>query len=157
MGDARALKTEFAKVGEVMSARQRTVNGVLCTVAAIVYGVVGIMFLFNMFHQPLPSRERILGAGACVAVAVIICSWRFSYRLLPVLPGKRMRLAVAFLSSVLSGVCTALLLRFIPASTGTPVSFVIPILWAILPVAIAASFIFALEEAAYRKIAAPGF
>jgi hypothetical protein len=151
MGDARALKTEFAKVGAVMSPRQRTANFVVCAIAAILYGLFGGAFLFNLFGHPLVFRERMLGVGACVLVAVILLSWRFSYRFLPVLPTKRMRLAAALLGCLLSGLCTAMLLRFFLANASTEVAVAIAVLWAILPGAIAASLIFGLEEAAYRK------
>ena len=160
IGHASTLKAEFAKVGEVMSARQRNMNWLVCATASFFYGALGVMILFPRLIGPLAFRERMLMAGASVLVAMALCSWRYFCRFLPVIFSKRKRTAVAFLSIIIGSICMAGLQHFDPgtftaftSSASVPISSVIAVLWALLPGAIVLSVIIGLEEAAYRKIA----
>jgi len=153
IGQAGTLRKEFGKVGEVMSERQRKFNFVFCGVVAIVFGLTGVSLLFPSSGNLMAFHERLLGSGAFVSVALILWSWRFSCGFFPVLC-KRMRIVVAFLCIVSSGLCAALLLRFMLLSVNTTGQLLAATAWTMLPLALAASIIFALEEAAYRKTAA---
>jgi len=153
IGGANALRKEFGKVGESMSARQRKFNIIVCGVAAVLLGLSGVTLLFPSFGKSpsLSFHERLPVSGAFVSVALILWSWQFSYRFFPAL-SKRTRIIVAFLCSVLSGLCAVLLLHFILLSANTVGQFAAAA-WIMIPLALAASIIFALEEAAYRKTA----
>jgi hypothetical protein len=156
LGPARILRKEFGKVGEVMSSRQRKFNVVFCSMIAILCGLAGIACLFPMGRTPSAFRERMLEGCAFLSFAVILYSWRIGYRLLPVLPGKWIRIAVAFVSMVASVVCTVTLANFIAGSASALAPFEVTCLWSSLPTVIAAAFIFGLEEAAYRNTTAFG-
>ena len=161
IGQAGTLRKEFGKVGEAMSARWRKFNIIVCGVAAVLLGLTGVGFLFLSFGKtPSPSfHERLSLSGAYVSVALIFWSWRFSYRFFPAL-SKRMRIIVAFVCVVLSGLCAVLVLHLVLPSVNSidqlrhaSVQVMAEALWTTLPLALAASIIFALEEAAYRKTA----
>ena len=71
-----------------------------------------------------------------------------------------MRMIVAFLCIVLSGLCAVLVLHLVLPSVNSidqlkhaSVQVLAEALWTTLPLWLAASIIFALEEAAYRKTA----
>jgi len=150
IGQAGSLRKEFGKVGEVMSARQRKFNFAICGVAAILLGLTGLEILFT--PPTLAFHERLLVSGAFVSVALILWSWRFSCGFFPVL-SKRMRIIVAFLCIVLSSLCTVLGLHLVLLSVNSIDQLLAAAAWTMLPLALAANLIFALEEAAYRKTA----
>jgi hypothetical protein len=155
IGQASVLRKEFGKVGGAMSARQRRFSIIVCGVGAVLLGLSGVAILFPSFDDSpsLSFHERLSVSGACVSVALILWSWRFSYSFFPAL-SKRMRIIIAFLGGVLSGLGAVLLLRFTLLSANTPGQILAAAAWMTVPLALAASIIFALEEAAYRKTAA---
>jgi cytochrome b subunit of formate dehydrogenase len=154
IGGANALRQEFGKIGEVMSARQRKFNIIVCGVAAVLIGLTGVMLLFPSFGKSpdLSFHELLPVSGAFISAALILWSWRFSYICFPPL-SARTRMIVAFLCIVLSGVCGVLLLNFTLMSANTFCQVCAAVCWMLIPLALAASIIFALEEAAYRKTA----
>lgn len=176
IGQPSALKTEFAKVGQRMSDLEHKVTWILCGVLVLGDVLLGLAVLLNMYPPvPLPLHERVLGATACFLFPVILWSWRFTYRYLPVIPSKGKRVLIGLLSCILSGGCTSLLMQFIPESTTDTLALsqaymlglvesmpeVAPdsgrlfgaIFWAFLPWVAGASLFFGLEEAAYHKLA----
>jgi hypothetical protein len=154
IGGADALREEFGKVGDSMSARQRRFNIIFCGVAAVLFGLCGVTLLFRSFgNSPgLSFNERLPVSGAFVSVALILLSWQFSYRCFPAL-SRRTRIIVAFLCSVLSALCLALWVHLVLLSANTVGQFAAAVVGMMLPLALAASITFGLEEAAYRKTA----
>jgi hypothetical protein len=158
IGGADALRKEFGKVGESMSARQRKFNIIFCGVAAVLFGLSGVTLQFLSFGKSpsLSFYERLPVSGAFISVALILWSWRFSYRRFPAL-SKRMRITVAFLCSVLSCLCTVLWVHLVLLSANTVGQFAAGVGGMMIPLALAASIIFGLEEAVYRKTAMSDF
>ena len=144
IGGADALRKEFGKVGDSMSAWQRKFNIIFCGVAAVLLGLSGIILLFASFASPLSLsfHARLSVPGAFVSAALILWSWRFSYRFFPAL-SKQTRIIVALLCIFLSGLCSVLLLHFTFLSDN-PVVLFAGTACRIIPLALAASIIFAL-------------
>jgi len=156
MGEARALKAEFAKVGEVMSARQRKINLGVCAFASILFGLAGISFLFGLGRDTLDFRARISAGAVFVSSAVILISWKLLHRYLPVLGGKRKRTAVCL--AILSvGLGVMMLLQLILESASDAIWITALFGSLLLPLVMATSLVFGLEEAAYRKVVVTRF
>jgi hypothetical protein len=165
IGQAGTLRKEFGKGGEVMSARVRKFNIIVCGVTAVLFGLTGVRLLFPSFGKsPSPSfHERLTISVVFVSAALILWSWRFSYRFFPVF-SKQMRIIVAFLCIVLSGLCAVLAWHLVLPSVnsidqltnlsrGEQEQLIAGAAWIMLPLPLALSIIYALEEAAYRKTA----
>jgi hypothetical protein len=103
----------------------------------------------------LDFRDRMSAGAVFVVSAVILSSWKPLHRFLPVLDRIRMRTAVS-LTIVAGGLGVMMLLQFIPESASVPIPFTI-LLGTLLPGAVAASLVFGLEEAAYRKVVTKTF
>jgi membrane protease YdiL (CAAX protease family) len=159
IGQAGTLRKEFGKVGEVMSARWRKFNFAICGVVAILFGLTGVTFLFPK-SPSVSFHERLSVSGAFVSVALIFWSWRFTYGFFPVL-SKRMRIIVSFLCIIMSCLCAVLVLHLVLPSVNSidqlnhaSVQVIAEAAWImLLPLSLAVSIIYALEEAAYRKTA----
>lgn len=158
IGQAGILRKEFGKVGETMSARVRKFNFAMCKWVAILLGLTGLDMLIA--SPRVPFHERLSPSGAFVSVALIFWSWRFAYGFFPVL-SKRMRIIVSFLCIILSCLCAVLVLHLVLPSVNSidqlnHASFqvIAEAAWImLLPLSLALSIVYALEEAAYRKTA----
>jgi len=150
---SKAIQDEFARTCEVMSERDRQVAHLFFAVVALLYVLLGVGFLLNALQaEPMPLRQKWLGAGASFLIPAICWSWRHLSAFLPVLPARRKRLALVVLSTVGGGLCTAALVHFIPTGVMEPRgAHAGTLLWTFLPLVIGITFIFGLEDAAYRK------
>ena len=154
IGQAGTLRKEFGKVGEVMPARQRKFNFAVCGVAAILSGLAGLVILFMPFGDSSRTalHERFLLSGGFFCAALNLWSWRFWRGFFPVL-SNGMRMIVAILCSVWSGFCAVRVLHLVLSSVNSIDQLLAGAAGMTVPFALAASLIFALEEAAYRKTA----
>jgi hypothetical protein len=88
----------------------------------------------------MPSSERLLG-GIALALFPVIWSWRFTYRLLPVIPASAVgkTAAVWWLSGVFGLLCTVALVQLIPLDANGFIEsrFLGVFVWTWLPVVIA--------------------
>ena len=154
IGEAGVLQAEYAKIGEIMSARERKVTWILCAVCVVADFLIGIALLLNLLpHESLALRDRMLAAGAWLFFPALLWGWRYTYRFLPVIYDKRKRLLVAGVSCALGVLCSGILLALIPAGASDPGLFISGFAWALLPAFLGATLIVGLEEAAYQKLA----
>jgi hypothetical protein len=152
LGSPAAVQQEFGKVGKVMPAWARKLYYTACAVVTVPCCAVGLILLSNIHHSHAARGEGISLAGAILSEGLLLSSWMFLWRFLPVLLPKT-RIGAELVCIVLSGPCVSILLRLLLLGAGTREEFAIAVAWAIIPMWVACAFIFGLEEAAYRKTA----
>jgi hypothetical protein len=90
IGRSDLLKAEFAKVAGTKRAGLGKVLGAACCWIALPLSALAVP---NFLMIPeLGIRERILGSVAVVLTFFSIASWRFSYKFLPAIHNRRVRL-----------------------------------------------------------------
>jgi hypothetical protein len=91
IGQSEALKAEFAKVTGIKDVRWGKVVGIACCLAALPLPAWAVPSFLTV--PELTKGERLLGSAAVVLTFLSLASWRFSYRILPVIRNRRARLA----------------------------------------------------------------
>jgi hypothetical protein len=92
LGQASVLRAEFAKCGGLKEARSGKVIGIACCAFAGLFSLLVLPRLLTI--QELSMTERIWGLAAIAVTMLSIVSFRFSYRWLPVIRERRLRMAV---------------------------------------------------------------
>jgi hypothetical protein len=105
-----------------------------------------------------PFTEFPAVPGAWAFAPVIVGQWRLSYRLLPALADRRVRVGAWAAGSILGTCCTALLLHYFAIPEGDPfaVRDAGAVILAFVPMGLGGSLLFGLNEAAWRKVPARG-
>lgn len=92
IGRASALEAEFAKVARLKEARQGKVIGIACCAFAGLFSLLlGPRFLTI---DELSMAERMWGWAAVAVTVLSVVSFRFSYKFLPVIRDRGIRMAV---------------------------------------------------------------
>src|SRR4051812_43917621 len=149
IGHVTALRSEFAKVNEVSREKRKFIS-LFFVASALPYSWAGT---FALLHIEMPLNERILGFGAVIITALLICSWPFLWKFLPGICNRRARKAVQFVCNLFALVWLPsyfyLILPHFDFNLGR---LVVAILWAIVPAAALASISSALDETANKKV-----
>lgn len=93
IGQSEAIEAEFANVTGIKAVRWGKVVGIACCLTALplpAWAVPSFLIL-----PELTMGERLLGSAAVALTFLSLASWRFSYRMLPVIRNRRARLATA--------------------------------------------------------------
>ena len=158
IGQAHALRREFAKLGPVRKVRVWRVMAVACSTFA---GFFSLMIAPKLFgHHEASVAERMLGLAGVLLTILSIPGWRYGYMFLPVISNPRVRLALGA-TCCFAGVVwmwlfiTAILpqLLQLPADdSGFSVGLVLAaIAWAFTLLAMFGGIAYGLEEAARRR------
>jgi hypothetical protein len=91
IGQARALKSEFEKNDVSIGARFVELTGIAWGVIAGVFSLWTLLLLFTF--QEANWFGRMLGL---VAIALTVSSWRYGYRVLPVIRHQHVRTVIGF-------------------------------------------------------------
>lgn len=92
LGQACLLKAEFAKSGGLKEARPGKVIGIACCTFAGLFSLfLGPRFLTI---RELSMAERMWGLAAVALTVLSLVSFRFSYKFLPVISDRRVRMTV---------------------------------------------------------------
>jgi hypothetical protein len=134
IGEAHALKSEFAKARKAPKAF-RKLMGFACVV------LVGFIFLLSGFtfsQMRLSPGEQILAYAAVAFTLVAACGWRFAVPFLPVIPNKRKRVAVGSACILFGFLCTSLFTNFVLPHFERNHDGQIPAVgfWAVFPIAV---------------------
>ena len=134
IGEAHALKTEFAKAGQAPEALQR----IMLVACVVLVGFILLLSGFTFFQMQMSPGEQIMAYTAVALTLVAACGWRYAVPFLPVISNKRKRIAVGS-ACILSGFlcasffCNVILPRFENNHDGQipAVGF-----WAVFPIAV---------------------
>ena len=163
MGKSGLLKAEFAKLGGLKEARPGKVIGIACCAFAGLFSLLWMPALLTI--RELSMTERMCGLGAVALTALSIGSWRFSYKFLPVIRNRPVRMAIGVTCGVAGTVWmmvfTNVLLRVIVSrvltdsgsdALGPIFKIAISALWALALTAVLGGIAYGLEEAASRDM-----
>jgi cation transport ATPase len=165
IGRSDLLKAEFAKIKESKEKLMSRIIGIACCVFTSLYSLMLAPHLF-LIHE-LSPMERILGMTAVIITLVSLVGLKFSYKILPVIRNKRVRIwivamcglvAVAWLgifSSLLPNVIVPYVFRNINVNAPTEslqalFAAGLSLLWAMTLAAVLGGAAYGLEEAARR-------
>ena len=154
IGQARALRSEFGKNDVSIGARFVELTGIAWGVIAGLFSLWTLFFLFTI-HE-VNWVGRMLGL---VAIASTVLSWRYGYRVLPVIRHRHVRTLMGFAGCIVSilwmGTFVKLILPslvVLPTKTDTsPAWLMVSFLWAWTVAATLASTAHGLKKVASRK------
>ena len=153
IGQARALRSEFEKNDVSIGARFVELTGIAWGVIAGLFSLWTLFFLFTI-HE-VNWVGRMLGL---IAIASTVLSWRYGYRVLPVIRHRHVRTMIGFAGCVASilwmGTFVKLILPslvVLPTKVDTsPARLMVSFLWAWTVAAILASTAHGLKKVASR-------
>lgn len=166
IGRSDLLKAEFAKIRGGAETRLGKIIGIALCVLAAGFATMATPVLCTV--PEIKTGQRLLGFGAIGVVLFAVASWRFSYKFLPIIRGRRARMAASIgcglagalwlyvfggllvfviVPYVLNGSRVAPTENFFPAFT-IGISF----LWAIALAASLGAIAYGLEEAGQRQL-----
>jgi len=163
LGQSSLLKAEFAKINRFKWSRPAQIMGIaLCALAGIIVSFVGPAFLTI---REMTIGQRLAGLAAAAVTVFAIASWRFSYRYLPVIRHRWLRMAAGLASGVAGVVWLyafgALLFYVIvprafssgalPENSFPAFNILLAFVWAIAFSAVLGGIAYGLEEAARRR------
>ena len=108
IGQVRALRSEFEKNDASIGARFVELTGMAWGMIAGLFSLWFVLLLFTT-HE-VNWGGRMLGL---VAIASTVLSWRYGYRVLPVIRHRRVRTLIGFASCVASVVWMAIFVKLI--------------------------------------------
>jgi hypothetical protein len=154
IGQARALRSEFEKNDVSIGARFVELTGIAWGVIAGLFSLWTLFFLFTI-HE-VNWVGRMLGL---VAIASTGLSWRYGYRVLPVIRHRHVRTLMGFAGCIVSilwmGTFVKLILPslvVLPTKADTsPARLMVSFLWAWTVAATLASTAHGLKKVASRK------
>jgi hypothetical protein len=94
IGSATRLKTEFRNAGVPLETRFVNLAGIACGTIAFLFSV---WILLAISLREVDFGSKILGLSA---VAVTVLSWRYGYKLLPLVRDQRSRTLIGFIGCV---------------------------------------------------------
>jgi len=154
IGQAQALKFEFEKAGISLEARFVKLAGMACGIVAALFSLWILLVLLTV---PEPNlTERVLGL---IAIAIMILSWRYRHRFLPVIHRQQIRTVIGGLCCLASIGGMMLFIKAIvphflnlPAGTDLPVGqMLVSFVWAWAGMAILGGVGYGLTEAAPKS------
>jgi hypothetical protein len=155
IGSANPLNQEFAKVATSRDARQWKLQQIAFTAGATLFPLwlTAMVFFKVGGFTKLTSGERLSGLAAVAVFALLFWGGRLGYRMLPVIPSKRIRDAITCACFALVALWWIVSLRIIaPHYDFTVGQFVVVFLWGFLtPAGIFAGLAWGLETAAWKK------
>jgi hypothetical protein len=150
-GQAETVGAEFAKTSERKARRERKLK-MLCLAYAGVCYVMPLALSARHIRLELDSTQLWLVVAAVALTEISLFSGLFLYRLLPVIPEKRIRARVQFLSALPLFIW---LLVFAYGILGrlelTLGQIMVVTLWSITPLAVFGGLIVGLDEAVHRR------
>jgi len=151
LGQANALKREFARAGRSTAAQLVKLAGIACLVIA---GSFSLLILSALSHHASGLLFKLLGLSA---MAATFLSWRYGYRFLPVIRNQAVRTAIGGACCLAGIVWIQLCIHFVPhfmvhpAGADLPFGqFMAAFLWAWNLMAILGGMAYGLERAARR-------
>jgi cation transport ATPase len=160
IGQAHALKSEFAKVGGTKGARRWRLVGIVHSALASLFSLAMLLGLFAW--SGVSVAARLFGSAAVAVTVLSFFGWRYSHRFLPVIRNQRVRMVVEIACSLSGAVWMALFSTLVVAhffdtcdrvDVRHVVQFAIVYLWAMTLMAILGGVAYGLEEAAGRQTA----
>lgn len=165
IGQSDLLKAEFAKVSGTKGVQWGEAVGIACCLAALPLPVWAIPGFLTA--RELPMTERLLGLAAVALTFLSVASWLFSYRYLPVIHNRRLRLRVT-IACGLGGMAWLYSFSILLFSVIVPHLFSessaiqrgdsrpifamgVAVLWAMALAAVLGGIAFGLEKAARRR------
>jgi hypothetical protein len=160
MGEAGALKNEFAKVGETKEAREWKLTQIMLLSGPLfgsLFMLPWVVFKLGVFSDITPA-EQASGLAAVGAMVLFGCGGLLAYRLFPVIPNKKVRGAICVSGGVLASVWIMLFCHLILLHADFTLSqMLVAVLWGFLmPWGIVCGLVGGLEKAAWegtRRIA----
>jgi len=151
IGQAETVGAEFAKTSERKARRERKLKLHCLAYAGLCY-VMPLALSASHIREQLDSTQLWLVVAAVALTEVSLFSGLFLYRLLPVIPEKRIRTRVQFLSAA---PLLIWLLVFVYGILGklelTLGQIMVVWLWGITPLAVLGGLIVGLDEAVHRR------
>ena len=147
IGQVNALKTEFKKIGISMETQFVKLMGIACWMVGGLFSLWILLVLLTVHEAHL--TDRLLGLAP---VAVIILSWLYGDRFLPIIRHHHARSAIGVLCCLASVGGMMLFIKFIPHFLGQiPVGqMLVSILWAWTAITILGGTVCGLEKAAQK-------
>jgi hypothetical protein len=158
IGQASALKAEFAKAGGTREARLQRLVGIAYSTFAGFFSLGTLPNLLTI--SKVSVVERVFGSVAVAATILSFFGWRYSHRFLPVIRNKRARRAVEIACGLSGAVWLVLFSNIVLAhffDTRTDDLYVrigqfgVAFLWAMTLMAVLGGIAYGLEEAARRR------
>jgi len=154
IGQARALKSEFEKNDASIGARFVELTGIAWGVIAGVFSLWSLLLLFTC--EEASWFGRMLGL---VAIALTVSSWRYGYRVLPIIRHQHVRTLIGFACCAASIVWMGTFVKLILPSLivlptkvdASPTRLMVSFLWAWTVAAILASAAHGLKKVASRQ------
>ena len=151
IGQGKALKAEFTKVGEIKHKRERKMMRIFCPTFAFLY----LLWCSHaLFRKDISAAERISGFVAVALFVLIWCSMPQFYRFVPVISNKRTREVVQAVTALFWPVCGGLAANFVLPHFDLIIGqLFVTILWAVIPAALFAAISHGLGDAFHGKVA----
>jgi hypothetical protein len=150
IGSANCIKEEFNKTGAMKSTRKHAEK----IIGAIGFGVYAVTAGYGLFVNRIGAswKERLLGLSAVVITGLVIVASAYSWRVVPVIPGKKLRMTIG-LGCALFGVFITWLVFNVamPRFDLNLAQMEVATLWGLVPLLIGGSIYSALSEAAERN------
>jgi hypothetical protein len=151
IGQAETVGAEFAKTSERKTRRERKLKLLCLAYMGLCYPMPLVLSASHIREQ-LDSTQCWLVVAAVAVTEISLFSGLFLYRLLPVIPDKRIRTRVQFLSALPLFIW---LLVFAYGILGrlelTLGQIMVVTLWSITPLAVFGGLIVGLDEAVHRR------
>lgn len=165
VGQSSLLNAEFGKVSGTKGVQWGEAVGIACCLVALPLPVWAIPSFLTA--REMPMTERLLGLAAVALTFLSVASWLFSYRYLPVIHNRRLRLRVT-IACGLGGMAWLYLFSILLFSVIVPHLFSetsavqrgdsrpifamgVAVLWAMALAAVLGGIAFGLEKAARRR------
>ena len=149
MGLARALTTEFKKVGATPQALQRLMVFIGLALTAFILCMSG----FTFWYLGMSLAEQIVAYCAVACSLVVAGGWRYAVPFLPVLPNKRARNIVGAACILAGFVCSNLFGNFVLPHFERQLEGRVPAIgfWLVFPIAVGFGLAGGIQEAARRR------
>ena len=134
MGQAQALKTEFAKAGKAPAALGKLMG----SACVFLVGFILLLSGFTFFQMRMGLGEQIVAYLAVAITMVVACGWRYAVPFLPVFPNRRKRMVVGWACILFGFGCSFFLSNIILPRFEHDQNGQIPALgfWLVFPIAV---------------------
>jgi hypothetical protein len=134
IGEAHALKTEFAKAGDTTGAVRKLM---VCSCAVLI-GLIFLLSGFTFLQMQMGLGEQILAYAAVTFTLGAACSWRHAVPFLPMIPSKRKRMAIGSACILFGILCTSFFTNFVLPHFERNHDGQLPAIgfWAVFPIAV---------------------